>query len=105
MPLQRRSDPYGLHRITEQTAAAFGITVAELMSHSRLERIVWPRQVAMYLATQLSSTQTSTIGHYYGKNKRTVLHARDHVSDRMDVCKRAKSQVQAITEMLCVGNI
>jgi chromosomal replication initiator protein len=100
MPMQRGSDPYGLHRITEKTAAAFSITVDELMSDSRLERIVWPRQIAMYLAVKLNNKSTTTIGHFFGKNKRTVLHARDSVSDRIDVDKRAKAQVQAITETL-----
>lgn len=100
MPLQRRSDPYGLHRITEQTAEAFGISVDELMRYSRLERIVWPRQVAMYLATKLANVEISTIGHHFGRDYRTVMHARDKVIGRIAVDPRAKKQVMAVIERL-----
>jgi chromosomal replication initiator protein len=66
------------------TCAHFGITRAELLSAQRSARLAWPRQLAMYLARQLTGESLPAIGREFGgRDHTTVMHA----------CKRAGKRV------------
>ncbi len=73
--------------IPEIQAAAcehFGLSSAELLSSTRVARIAWPRQVAMYLARELTSESLPAIGrHFGGRDHTTVLHAWRRTSARI----------------------
>ena len=43
-----------MREIQERTCEAFGITLDELLSAAAPRRVAWPRQVAMYLARELT---------------------------------------------------
>src|SRR5205807_104494 len=79
--------------IAEIQAAActhFGITTQELLSTTRTPRIVWPRQLAMYLARELTGESLPAIGrHFGGRDHTTVLHA----------CRRAAAKLAADDQM------
>ena len=47
-------------------------------------RIAWPRQVAIYLSRELTTSPLQAIGQAFGgRNHATVLHACKRVSDRL----------------------
>jgi chromosomal replication initiator protein len=70
--------------IQERTAAAFGISRDSLLSDSRAAAVAWPRQVAMYLARELTSETLPAIGREFGgRAHTTVLHAHRRTVDRM----------------------
>jgi len=63
-------------RIVRQVAAAYGVTRKELLGPSRLRRVLVPRQVAMYLARELSGLSLPRLGSAFGgRDHTTVLHA------------------------------
>jgi chromosomal replication initiator protein len=63
-------------RIVKQVAAAYGVTAKELLGPSRLRRVMVPRQVAMYLARELSGLSLPRLGTAFGgRDHTTVLHA------------------------------
>jgi chromosomal replication initiator protein len=71
-------------RIQTIVASHYELAVSDLVSASRTARIAWPRQVAIYLARELTSTSLQTIGEAFGgRNHATVLHACKRVSDRL----------------------
>ena len=65
--------------LTEIQAAAcqhFNISPEELLSSSRTARVAWPRQVAMYLARELTDESLPAIGRHFGRRDHTtVIHA------------------------------
>jgi chromosomal replication initiator protein len=62
--------------IKKQVAAHFAISLKDLNSSTRSRNIVRPRQVAMYLAKQLTQKSLPDIGESFGgKNHATVIHA------------------------------
>jgi chromosomal replication initiator protein len=62
----------------------FGLTSDELLSSSRVARVAWPRQVAMYLARELTDDSLPTIGrHFGGRDHTTVLHAWRRTTERL----------------------
>jgi chromosomal replication initiator protein len=63
-------------RIVERVAAAFGVSEKELLSASRLRGVLKPRQVAMYLARELTDLSLPRLGAAFGgRDHTTVLHA------------------------------
>ena len=54
----------------------FGLSPEELLSPSRTARVAWPRQVAMYLARELTDESLPAIGRHFGRRDHTtVMHA------------------------------
>jgi chromosomal replication initiator protein len=73
---QAQRGPCSVAEIQEQACRHFGLTAEELLSSSRTARIAWPRQVAMYLARELTEESLPVIGrHFGGRDHTTVLHA------------------------------
>jgi chromosomal replication initiator protein len=60
-----------------QTAAAakFGVSLRELMSDRKAQRVARPRQIAMFLAKELTSRSLPVIGHAFDRDHTTVMHA------------------------------
>jgi chromosomal replication initiator protein len=92
----RRAGDRGMRSIAEIQAAAceyFGLSCEELLSSARTPRIAWPRQVAMYLARQLTTESLPAIGrHFGGRDHTTVLYACRRTSARIlddDVTREA----------------
>jgi chromosomal replication initiator protein len=82
-PARRRQSP-SIGQIQAQVASHFDLAVSDLTSPSRTARIAWARQVAIYLARELTGSPLHTIGEAFGgRNHATVLHACKRVSDRL----------------------
>jgi chromosomal replication initiator protein len=81
---QRPHRSLSVGQIQTIVAAHYNLVVSDLVSSSRAARVAWPRQVAIYLARELTSTPLQTIGEAFGgRNHATVLHACKRVSDRL----------------------
>ncbi|MGA2755821.1 MAG: chromosomal replication initiator protein DnaA [Solirubrobacteraceae bacterium] len=83
------------------TCAHFGLTHAELLSRSRAERLVWPRQAAMYLCKELTPHSLPTIARAFdGRDHTTVLHACKRVAVHIATSPPAYSDIEALTAAL-----
>jgi chromosomal replication initiator protein len=83
---------------------AFDITRDELLSASRSQRLVWPRQVAMYLARELTDQTLPAIGRAFGnRDHTTVMHACRRTAERIAGDPKAYEAVRALTERLHAG--
>jgi chromosomal replication initiator protein len=77
----------------------FGVRIADLKSKSRLRSNVIPRQVAMYLAKELTNLSLKSIGyHFGGRDHSTVIHAIQTVNDLMDTDKEMKANVSKLIQ-------
>jgi chromosomal replication initiator protein len=75
-----------LRGIAAHTAKHFALRVAELKSASRRRGVVIARDVAMYLARQLTGKSLGQIGAYFGgRDHTTVLHG----------CRKTESLIQS----------
>jgi chromosomal replication initiator protein len=85
--------------IQRRVADHFDIRLADMTSKRRPENIAFPRQVAMYLARQLTESSLSSIGDSFGgRDHGTVLHACRLVKDRMEVDQNVR-QIVGYLEM------
>jgi chromosomal replication initiator protein len=70
--------------IQRKVAEHFDIRVADMTSKRRPQNIAFPRQIAMYLARDLTKSSLAEIGEAFGgRDHGTVLHAHRLVQERM----------------------
>ncbi|MGA9315801.1 MAG: chromosomal replication initiator protein DnaA [Solirubrobacteraceae bacterium] len=90
--------------ITEIKAAAceqFGISAEELVSVRRTARLAWPRQVAMYLARELTQESLPAIGREFGgRDHTTVLYACKRTSERISENPSSRTAVEELRTRL-----
>jgi chromosomal replication initiator protein len=99
--LRKRAAAMTVAEIQQRTAEAFGISVNALVSTSRGAAVAWPRQIAMYLARELTSQSLPAIGHAFGgRNHTTVLHACKRTAQRIADDPEAFEVVRRLTEIL-----
>jgi chromosomal replication initiator protein len=65
-----------INSIQEAVASMFGLSVDELKQATTRHVVVVPRQIAMYLAKQMTSASLPEIGlHFGGRHPTTVMHS------------------------------
>ena len=83
------------------TSRAFGVSVEDLVSPSRVGAIAYPRQIAMFLARELTPASLPAIGRAFGgRNHSTVLHACRRAAVRLADDDHAAAIVADITAQL-----
>jgi len=65
-----------LRAITVAAAKYFDVRIGKLKGPTRQSGVVWARNIAMYLARQLTGKSYLAVGRYYGgRDRTTVMHA------------------------------
>jgi chromosomal replication initiator protein len=99
------SEAPSIEDVKVAVAAHFGLTVDELVSPSRTARIAWPRQLALHLARELSSSSLNDIGRAFGgRNHATVIHACKRVSERLRDDQHAADELSELSKLVCGGH-
>jgi len=74
--LRASSRQVSVDAIQKQVAAHYGVRLSEMFSARRSRDIARPRQIAMYLAKNLTSLSYPDIGRQFGgRDHTTVMHA------------------------------
>jgi chromosomal replication initiator protein len=90
--------------IQQRTCEAFGVSLDQMLSTSRAAPVAWPRQVAMYLARELTDQTLPAIGRAFGgRNHTTVMHACRRTAERIATDRDAYDAVRRLTEDLGGG--
>ncbi|AEJ60288.1 Chromosomal replication initiator protein dnaA [Spirochaeta thermophila DSM 6578] len=70
--------------IQKVVADYFGITQSDLRNKKRTRTVVFPRQIAMYIARELTEYSTTEIGEYFGgRDHTTVMYAIQKIESKM----------------------
>jgi chromosomal replication initiator protein len=83
--------------IKDRVSKAHGLTVKEMDHQRRDQRLAAPRQIAMYLATELTDCSLPQIAReFQKKDHTTVMYARDKVKNQMSVDEAYRNKVRAL---------
>jgi len=83
-----------IDQIQKRVAEHFDVRLADMTSKRRPANIAFPRQIAMYLARELTKGSLSEIGDAFGgRDHGTVLHAHRLVKDRMKKEEKVRQTV------------
>jgi chromosomal replication initiator protein len=95
---QEATSGISLERICRMAAETYNVAYMDLMKKkSRQQSILLPRQVAMYLARELTTISFSDIGRSFNNmHHSTVMNAIDSVKNRMQKDQDFHKQVQSL---------
>jgi chromosomal replication initiator protein len=87
--------------IQKAVAEQFGLRATEIKAKSNSRAIVFPRQVAMYLAKQMTEASLPEIGRQFGgKHHTTVMHSIDKIDQQRQDDKDLNRMLNKLTETL-----
>jgi len=90
--------------VQRAVAGWYGVGTAELLSPSRSARLAWPRQLAMYLARELTQQPLERIGSAFGgRNHTTVVHACAQVKRRLAAEPQLQEQLDSLRTAISTG--
>ncbi len=79
----------------------FGVSKGDLLSQRRHRSVVWPRQIGMYLAKQLTARSLPEIGRRFGnRDHTTVLHAIRKIEGELAGNPRLKEELEELKRIL-----
>ncbi len=87
--------------IQKAVAEQFGLRVADIKAKNNSRPIVYPRQVAMYLAKHLTEASLPEIGRQFGgKHHTTVMHSVEKIEQVRKADKDLNRMLNKLTEIL-----
>ncbi|MCD6425861.1 MAG: chromosomal replication initiator protein DnaA [Anaerolineales bacterium] len=98
MPETKEIEP---EQILNTIAQEYGISMEDLLSHSRSQRVSFPRQVAMYMLREESELSLPKIGELLGgRDHTTVMYGHDKITDLLERDKNLRRKIVNIQEIL-----
>jgi chromosomal replication initiator protein len=90
-----------IEQIQRRVAEHFDVRLADMTSKRRPANIAFPRQIAMYLARELTNSSLSDIGDSFGgKDHGTVIHACKLVKRRIDEDEKTRHAIRMLDSQL-----
>ena len=86
--------------IIDCVCAYFGVNKDDLVGKKKNKEIVEPRQICMYIITELLDLPLTSIGQLFGgRDHTTVIHAREKVNNDLRTNPRLRTMVEDIKNM------
>jgi chromosomal replication initiator protein len=90
-----------IESIQKAVAEQFGLRLVEIKAKNNSRAIVYPRQIAMYLAKHLTESSLPEIGRQFGgKHHTTVLHSVEKIDEARKTDKDLNRLLTKLTEQL-----
>jgi chromosomal replication initiator protein len=90
-----------IESIQKMVAEQFGLRLVEIKAKNNSRAIVYPRQIAMYLAKHLTEASLPEIGRQFGgKHHTTVLHSVEKIEEVRKTDKDLNRLINKLTEQL-----
>jgi len=87
--------------IQRKVSEFFGVKLSELKAKDRTKAVAFPRQIAMYLARQLTHTSLAEVGRAFGgKDHTTVLHAVGKIQALLREDPALRKTIHGLTQSL-----
>ncbi len=88
-----------IEQIQRKVGDFFGIKLSDLKAKNRTRAVAFPRQIAMYLARQLTHASLSEVGRAFGgKDHTTVLHAVDKVQTLLQEDPKLRKTIDGLIQ-------
>ena len=83
--------------IQKVIAENYQISIAELKGKKRDKKYVFPRQVAIYIARELTEISYSELGNEFGgKDHSTIMHAYEKIADSIKIDSSLESKINIL---------
>src|ERR1700687_4658270 len=90
-----------IEHIQRKVAEFFGVKLGDMRAKNRTKAVAFPRQIAMYLARQLTHASLAEVGRMFGgKDHTTVLHAVEKIHGMLQDDPKFKKTVDTLTQSI-----
>ena len=90
-----------IDEIKREVATYFGIKISDLVSKRRTQNLVYPRQLAMHLCRQLTSSSLPVIGKMFGgRDHSTVIHSLNIIAQKKKTGVEVQNTIDTITRRI-----
>ncbi|MGT2846561.1 chromosomal replication initiator protein DnaA [Streptococcus massiliensis] len=90
-----------IEKIQTEVGNFYGVSVKEMKGSRRVQNIVLARQVAMYLARELTDNSLPKIGKEFGgKDHTTVIHAYSKIKEAIEVDDTLRLEIENIKKKI-----
>lgn len=90
-----------IEEIIKTVSRHFGVSKPDILSQRRHRSVVWPRQIGMYLAKQLTARSLPEIGRRFGnRDHTTVLHAIRKIDRELEGNPRLRDELDDLKKLL-----
>lgn len=86
--------------IQEEVCKYYNIKLEDFRSRKRTKNIAYPRQIAMYLARELTDLSLPKIGEEFGKDHTTVIHAYEKISNEIKQDELLSRQIEELKKRI-----
>ncbi len=86
--------------IAQKTADYFDLTVKDLKSTARQQKIAHARHIAVYLAREVLQMSYEAIGEFFSKKHTTIMYSCDLVADKLKTDEDLKISIEEIKASL-----
>ena len=87
-----------IEHIQRKASEFFGLKLSDMRTATRTKAVAFPRQVAMYLARQLTHATLTEVGRAFDKDHTTVLHAVAKIQTLMREDPKLRKTVDTLSE-------
>jgi chromosomal replication initiator protein len=90
-----------IEHIQRKVAEYYGLKLSDMRAKNRTKAVAFPRQIAMYLARQLTHSSLADVGRVFGgKDHTTVLHAAEKVHALLQEDPKFKKTLDTLTQAI-----
>ena len=90
-----------IDKIMDVVCKYYNVKKVDLIGKKKNKEIVDPRQICIYLITELMDTPLIAIGNAFGgRDHTTIIHARDKIADNIKTDKSLKTNIDDLTAMI-----
>ena len=98
---ERSLRPITISNIQQEVCKFYSIGMSDLTGNKRSQNIVYPRQIAMYLARELTDMSLPAIGAQFGgRDHTTVIHANAKIQKLLSQQRDVYNQIQSLTNLI-----
>ncbi|MCR4939042.1 MAG: chromosomal replication initiator protein DnaA [Treponemataceae bacterium] len=86
----------GIDTIIKVIAEEYGISSSDIKGKKRTKNIIMPRQIAMYIAREITEFSTTEIGAEFGRDHTTVVHSCQKIEEAIKEDSKFDSKIQLL---------
>ena len=92
-------------KIMDTVCKYYNVKKVDLVGKKKNKEIVDPRQICIYLITELLDIPLMTIGQAFGgRDHTTIMHARDKITQNIKTNKSLKTNIEDLIAMIKSDN-
>ena len=89
-----------IEKIAKTTAEYFNLTIKDLKSTARQQKIAHARHSAIYLAREILNLSYESIGEFFDKKHTTIMYSCDLISNKIKTDKDLQTEIEDIKSAL-----